>query len=179
MAVLGGEGTAGERFLRSTLNHFDRIHSKPQFQSLMQQETIRMHRGEANVLSPIVEKVFRPVHLRTAQVIAEGIQSGELIDADPRQFSYAATGANIFYFLSAPMIRIIEGTDVLAAEELLHRRKASIEFLGMSIFRDREHGAQVAEQVLATTPVPSEGGYIPRYRNHLVPAKKTKRKQDK
>ncbi len=45
--------------LRFALNHFDRIYSQPVFQTLMQQEMIRLRRGEVNALSPLVEKLFR------------------------------------------------------------------------------------------------------------------------
>src|SRR5450755_4804791 len=44
LAALQRGGTAGERFLRSVLNHFDRIHTNRGFQCLMQQEMIRLHR---------------------------------------------------------------------------------------------------------------------------------------
>jgi len=36
------------------------------------------------------------------QVYAEGRDSGELIAVDEMQVMYAALGANVFYFLSAP-----------------------------------------------------------------------------
>ena len=44
---------------------------------------------------------------------------------------------------------------------LKKRREAAIEFLGLSIFVDREHGKQVATKVLATMPMPEIGGYAP------------------
>src|ERR1700739_454059 len=43
MAVLLGEGRPGGRVLRAALAHFDRIIGQQEFQSLMQQEMIRMH----------------------------------------------------------------------------------------------------------------------------------------
>jgi hypothetical protein len=39
------------------------------------------------------------------------------------------------------------------------RRKASIEFLGASIFTDRKHGAEIAARVLASTPMPESGEF--------------------
>ncbi len=60
MAVLDIEASAGERFLRLVLNHFDRIHSNFVFQSLMQHEMIRLHRGEVHTLGPLVGKTFSP-----------------------------------------------------------------------------------------------------------------------
>jgi TetR/AcrR family transcriptional regulator len=161
MAVLEANASAGERFLLSALHHFDRIHTNPGFQSLMQQEMIRLHRGEANALSTLVVKVFKPLTERMQQVLEEGIALGELIPTDPSQIRYAALGANVFYFLSAPLMRMIQGTDPLERSALEFRRTASIQYLGQTIFIDREYGAQVATRVLAATPMPEISGIRP------------------
>lgn len=156
MAALesGAGAGAGERFVRSVLNHFDRIHANAGFQSLMQQEMIRLHRGEANALTSLAEKVFRPLTERMNQVIEEGIRTGELIAVDPVQIRLAALGANVFYFLSAPLMRMIEGADPLEPGALRFRRTTAIEYLGQTIFTDRAHGACIAALVLETTPMP-------------------------
>jgi TetR/AcrR family transcriptional regulator len=154
MAVMDSDASAGERFLGLVLNHFDRIHLNRQFQTLMQQEMIRLHRGEANAVEPLAEKLFRPLWIRVRTVVEEGIASGELIPAEWMQLIYAGLGANVFYFLSAPMTQMTQGFDPLAPESLRLRRKAAIEYLGLAIFIDREHGAQVAARVLAATPMP-------------------------
>jgi TetR/AcrR family transcriptional regulator len=161
LAALQRGGTAGERFLRSVLNHFDRIHTNRGFQCLMQQEMIRLHRGEANALTALVEKAFRPLHELTQAVIEEGISSGELIAVDKLQISYSALGANVFYFLSAPMMRLIRGVDPLEQKALEHRRSAAISFLGQSIFVDRAHGSRVAARVLKEEPMPANTGAWP------------------
>ncbi len=77
-----------------------------------------------------------------------------MIPADPAQIRIAALGANVFYFLSAPMMRLIEGSDPLERSALESHRKRAIEYLGQTIFVDREHGARVAARVLASTPMP-------------------------
>src|SRR5579862_9068215 len=43
MAVFRLKATPGERLLRSVLNHFDRIMAQGEFQSMIQQEMMRMH----------------------------------------------------------------------------------------------------------------------------------------
>jgi TetR/AcrR family transcriptional regulator len=154
MAVLDIDATAGERFLHLILNHFDRIHSNRVFQSLMQQEMIRLHRGEANALGPLAEKLFRPLWIRVQSVVEKGISAGELIPVEETQMIYAGLGANVFYFLSAPMTRLTQGVDPLEPAALSLRRQAAIEYLGQAIFIDREHGSRVAARVLAATPMP-------------------------
>ncbi len=161
LAVLDSDVSAGERFLRSTLEHFDRIHTNWRFQSLMQQEMVRLHRGEEHALSPLIERVFKPLTARLQEVIDEGIASGELIAADPTQIRNAAMGANALYFLSAPLMRMITGTDLLERSVLESRRKLTVEFLGQSIFQDRQYGARVARLVLESTPMPKDSGIRP------------------
>jgi TetR/AcrR family transcriptional regulator len=173
LAAFDGNSSAGERFLSAVLNHFDRIHTNRAFQSLMQQEMIRLHRGEDNALTPLVDSVFRPVMQRMQEVLGEGIHAGELIAVDPAQIRYAALGANVFYFLSAPLMQLIQGAELLTPATLELRRRAAIEYLGQALFINRKHGAQVAARVLATTPMPENGGRLPRLEPQLR-ANKTK-----
>src|SRR5580658_5436640 len=58
MAVFLREATPGERLLRAALDHFDRILTQREFQSLMQQELMRMHKGEEGELPLLVKRVF-------------------------------------------------------------------------------------------------------------------------
>ncbi len=159
LAALTPDRSAGEQVLRFVLGHFDRIHSQRAFQSLMQQEMMRLHHGEENSVSSIVETVFRPMMFRVHDLLAEGQASGELVPAEEWQIMYAALGANIFYFVSAPVIGIITNANPLTREAMEHRRKAAVEYLGMSIFTDRKRGAEVAARVLASTPMPESGEF--------------------
>jgi TetR/AcrR family transcriptional regulator len=154
MAALDAGRSAGESAVQFALNHFDRIHTQRTFQTLMQQEMMRLHRGEENAVVPLVEKVFRPMMLRLRQLLAEGVRSGELVQVDELQIMYAALGANVFYFLSAPIMGLLMEFDAFERGALEFRRKAAMEFLGQSIFADREHGSRVAAQVLSATPMP-------------------------
>jgi TetR/AcrR family transcriptional regulator len=154
LAVLETKASAGERFLRSVLNHFDRIYANPGFQSLMQQEMVRLHCGEENALSPLVEKVFRPLMRRMQRVLEEGISARELIETDPAQIRYAALGANVLYFLSAPLMQLIEGGEPLGRRALAARRSSAIRYLGLTIFTDRRRGERVADRVLDSSPMP-------------------------
>lgn len=161
MAALDAGRSAGESVVQFALNHFDRIHSQRTFQSLMQQEMIRLHRGEENAVAPLAEKVFKPTMLRLRQLVAEGMESGELVQVNELQILYAALGANVFYFLSAPIMGLLMEFDAFESSALEVRRKAAVEYLGQSIFADREHGAQVAARVLAATPMPPAGESVP------------------
>ena len=60
-AALDPKHSAGERLLRTAVNHFDRILTQRDFQNLMQQEMVRMRRGESETLPAMVESVFKPL----------------------------------------------------------------------------------------------------------------------
>jgi len=154
LSVLDLKCSAGERLLRTALQHFDRILSQNRFQALMQQEMIRFKAGQSNAMRVIAEKAFAPTWDRTLQTVEEGIQSGELCDVDPLQMLYAAIGANVFYFLSAPMVHLVIGRDPLEPATVAARRSAAIEYLGQTIFTDRKRGARLARAVLAANPIP-------------------------
>jgi TetR/AcrR family transcriptional regulator len=154
-AVLEADLPAGERFLGIVLNHFDRMYSNRGFQSLMQQEMIRLHNGESTAMGPIAEKLMRPLWARVQAVVEEGIAAGELIPVEWTQMIYAGLGANVFYFLSAPMTKWSQGFDPLDPAVLDSRRKVAIEYLGQSIFVDRAQGVRAAARVLAATPMPA------------------------
>ena len=155
MAAILADASPGERILRVALNHFDRILTQREFQSLMQQEMIRMHKGEEGALPILVKRVFEPLHAALKTTVREGMESGELIEADWLQFPLVALGANVFYFLSAPIWRLIMDFEPLDPEVLRARRVAMVEFLGKAIFQNRSRGAKLAAQVLADTPMPA------------------------
>ena len=154
MEVFLREASPGERLLRAALQHFDRILTQREFQSLMQQEMIRLHKGEATELAILAKRIFAPLHAMFQSMVREGIASGELIEAEWLQLILAALGANVFYFLSAPVWRLIMPFEPFAPDVLRARRVALVEFLGKAIFQDRKHGAGLAARVLADTPMP-------------------------
>jgi TetR/AcrR family transcriptional regulator len=89
----------------------------------------------------------------------DGIASGELIAVDWFQIPLAALGANVFYFLSAPVLQLTMPFDPFDPEVLRARRNALVEFLGQAIFQDRSRGAELAARVLADTPMPKSGEF--------------------
>lgn len=154
LAVLEMACSPGERMLRFALQHFDRILCQQGFQALMQQEMVRFREGRSHAMRIIAKKAFEPMFGRAQAIAEEGIRSGELCDMDWMQMIYSALGANVFYFLSAPMMRLIADADPLEPSAVAARRTSAIEFLGQSIFADRKHGAHLAKRVLAAIPTP-------------------------
>lgn len=154
MAVFLSESTPGERILRTALNHFDRVVSQREFQRMMQHEMIRLHKGESDAMAVIIKRVFAPVMTMFQALVREGIATGELIDVDWVQMHLSTLGANVFYFMSAPIWRKVTPLDPLDPDVLRRRREEIAHFLGQAIFVDRKHGAEVAARVLADSPMP-------------------------
>jgi len=154
MAVFLSQASPGERVLRTALNHFDRLLGQREFQSLMQQEMMRLHKGEQGALPLLVKRVFAPLQTMYQSMIREGIASGELIDVDWLQIHLSSLGANVFYFLAAPVWRLILPFDPFDPEVLAQRRRSIVEFLGLALFIDRAHGVELARRVIADTPMP-------------------------
>lgn len=158
MAVFLREASPGERLLRTALDHFDRILSQGEFQRLMQQEMMRLHQGESGAMPIVVKRVFAPLQTMYDAMVREGIVSGELINADPMQIHLAVLGANVMYFMAAPVWRQVLPFDPYTLESLEMRRRSVLEFLGQAVFIDRAHGAELAARVLADTPMPEVNG---------------------
>ena len=107
---------------------------------------MRVHKGEEGALPLLVKSVFGPLHSHVADSwCGEGIVSGELIDVDWLQIPLAALGANVFYFLSAPVWRLVMARSSRSLRKCCARgRVALVEFLGQAIFNDRQRGAEIA-----------------------------------
>ena len=156
-AILEDGRSPGEQLLRLALNHFDRILPQQNFQSLMQQEMVRFHAGKSTALPIIARMAFTPLLKKIREIVHRGVRTGELLPLDWMQVLYSSFGANVFYFLSAPMTRMAladESFEPFAASAITARRKSAIKFLGNALFVDRAHGANLARRVLASMPVP-------------------------
>jgi TetR/AcrR family transcriptional regulator len=153
-AALDPKHSAGDRLLRTALSHFDRILTQRDFQSLMQQEMVRMRRGESDSMPALVKNVFKPLLGKLQEAVHEGIETGELCQMDWLQVVYSVLGANVLFFLSAPMMRRLLPFDPFRPSAIESRRRAAVEFLGNALFVDRAHGAKLAQRVLAEMPMP-------------------------
>ena len=163
LAIFLLECSPGERVMRSALEHFDRILTQHEFQGLMQQEMIRLHKGESSAMEVLVKRVFAPVMTMYESMVREGIKTGELIDVDWMQIHFASLGANVFYFLSAPVWRIVNSSEPFSREALEQRRRALVEFLGQALFTDRKRGAELAAQILTDSPMPEVNAQHPMF----------------
>ena len=154
LAALDPKHSAGERLLRTALSHFDRILTQRDFQSLMQQEMVRMRRGESEAMPALVKNVFKPLLGKLQEAVHDGIETGELCQLDWLQVVYSVLGANVLYFLSAPMMRMMLPFDPCRPSRDRVSAQGRGAVLGNALFVDRAHGARLAKRVLADMPMP-------------------------
>jgi TetR/AcrR family transcriptional regulator len=157
MSVYSLDASAGERLLRIGLKHFDRLLSQNEFQTMLQQEMVRLHKGESSTMPETMKRFFTPVLKQFREIVREGVAKGELIDVDWLQVHIATFGLNVFYFMSSQFWKHVLPSDPLAPDEIAKRRAAIVRFLGLTVFNDRQHGTDLAERVLADTPMPAPG----------------------
>ena len=153
-AVLEAKCTPGEQLLRLALNHFDRILTQHEFQSLMQQEMVRFHHGKSTSIPLLASKAFAPLLKKMQGAVQQGIRTGELCNIDWMQVMYSSYGSNVFYFMSAPMMRLSLSFEPFDLDTIEFRRKAAVQFLGNALFVDRVHGAKLVRRVLTAMPMP-------------------------
>jgi len=146
--------SAGEKLLRSALNHFDRILTQREFQSLMQQEMIRFRSGKSGSIPVLFRTAFGPLIGKMREAVEDGIRTGELCRVDWLQVVYSIFGANVFYFLSAPMMEMALPFEPFSPKALKLRRKVAVHFLGTALFTDRAVGVKLAERILRDMPMP-------------------------
>ncbi|WP_306599534.1 TetR/AcrR family transcriptional regulator [Geothrix sp. 21YS21S-2] len=146
---LQGPGTPGERLLRHFLAHFDHLASAGAFTRLLGHEMMRARSGQATRISRIVDIAFRPLHAALAAVLDEGARSGELRPLDPEPVLVSLTGANTFYFISAPIYREITGEDPRDPARLARQREALLDFAASILFSEPSQGRLAAARILS------------------------------
>ena len=87
------------------------------------------------------------IQARLAEVIAEGIAAGELRALDPGPAILALTGANVFYFISAPFFREIAGLDPRQPAMLARQRTALLDHAASVLFADPDQGRRLAARI--------------------------------
>jgi TetR/AcrR family transcriptional regulator len=115
---------------------------------------VRFRLGESESVPLLVKNFFKPLLAKLKQAVEEGIQTGELCEMDWLQVVYSMLGANVLYFLSAPMMRLALPFNPLENAAIQARRKAAVQFLGNALFVDRAHGTKLAKHVIADMPAP-------------------------
>jgi TetR/AcrR family transcriptional regulator len=133
--VLSRDLPPREKILAYAGAHFDYVASHPQYPRIVQGEMMGAGRGRANHLERIVKKYFRPLFGRIAEVLKKGQATGEFRPVDPMHFVPSMIAVIVFYFTSAPVMRLMSGKDPLSPARVTARRAAVLDFISAALFQ--------------------------------------------
>jgi len=117
--------------------HFDYIASHARYPRIVQGEMMRASRGGSAQFQRIVKQYFRPLAGKLAQAIKEGQVKGEFRPGNPEQYMLSIIAVVVFYFINAPVMRMVSGADPLSPELIAARRAAVLDFISAALFRER------------------------------------------
>ena len=132
--VLSRDLPPREKIIAYAGAHFDYVASHPLYPRIVQGEMMGAGRGRATHLERIVKKYFRPLFGRVAGVLREGQASGEFRAVDPLHFVPSMIAVIVFYFTSAPVMRLMSGKDPMSPERVAARRVAVLDFISAALF---------------------------------------------
>jgi len=124
-----------EKILAFAGAHFDYIAASPLFPRLVMREMMGAGRSYPPHIPTIVERYLKPTFAQVIAVMRQGIAAGEFRPVDPLQFVPSMVALNVFYFSSAPVMRLLTGKDPLASERIRTRRIAVLDFISAALFR--------------------------------------------
>lgn len=149
LPMLEGPLTPGEKLLRLARAHFEYLMHHPHYPRLIQQELSRARNTgkPSEDLRAIGRSHFMPLHRAGLRTVEQGIASGEFRPVEPASVFSSMISANVFYFLSAPILRMVRGGDPFSPACVRRHIANSLDFLGASLFADRAHGISLARKI--------------------------------
>src|SRR5271169_4071663 len=133
--VLSRDLPPGEKILAYAGAHFDYVASHPMYPRIVQGEMMGAGRGRTNHLERIVKKYFRPLFGRLAELLKTGQAAGEFRPVDPLHFVPSMIAVIVFYFTSAPVMRVMTGKAPLSPQLIAARRAAVLDFVSAALFQ--------------------------------------------
>ena len=134
LGILGAPGGARVLLLSYVDLHFDFISKRHRHAPLFQQFMSRGGRSPERLLRDYI--VPRAEALR--KLLVRGMRDGELRKADPFHTAISIASLIVFYFSSAPMLRLIGHSDPYAKANLARRKREVRDFVRYGLFNDPE-----------------------------------------
>jgi TetR/AcrR family transcriptional regulator len=132
--VLSRDLPPREKIIAYAGAHFDYVASHPMYPRIVQGEMMGAGRGREIHLERIVKKYFRPLFGRVVEVFRQGQASGEFRAVDPLHFVPSMIAVIVFYFTSAPVMRLMTGKDPMSPALVAARRAAVLDFISAALF---------------------------------------------
>jgi TetR/AcrR family transcriptional regulator len=149
LPMLGSEISPGEKILRFARMHFEYLIDHPNYPRLIQQELSRARNngGLSRDLRAISTSHFLPLQGAGMKAVEDGIASGEFRKIEGPAVLRMILGLNVFYFTSAPIMRMVREIDPFSAECIRGHIATSLDFIGAAVFTDRNYGIALAKKI--------------------------------
>jgi len=138
LGILEGVGSVRVLLLRYVDLHFDFISRRhrhaPLFQQFMSKGGKPPERLVREYIVPRVEALRK--------LLVRGMRENELRKSDPFHTAVSLAALIVFYFSSAPMLKLIGHSDPYASANLAKRKKEVREFIRRGMFNDLESSAK-------------------------------------
>ena len=113
--------------------HFDYIASNPLYPRIVHAEFLRAGKDPSR-MQRVAKQYFQPIFVNLAALLKEGEESGDFRPVNPVQFIPSMISVIVFYFITAPILKVMTGTDPGSAEVLADRRAAVVDFISSALF---------------------------------------------
>lgn len=134
LEVLAGSGPAGRTLMSYVTTHFDFISARPYYATLFQ----RLLLTGGKPLERLVEEHIRPISRKLIQVIERGVRKGEFRTVDSGHTAISLAALTVFYFSSAPIVRLVGHIDPYDRVHLERRKQEVLDFIRYALFRKPE-----------------------------------------
>jgi|SRR5579864_6879538 len=120
--------------------HFDYIASNSHYQRLVHAEFLRAGKDPSR-LQGVAKQFFRPIFADLTVLLKEGTKSGDFRQVDPVHFIPSMIAVIVFYFTTAPIIKVVTGFDLSSSERVAERRAAVVDFISAALFLPQSNSA--------------------------------------
>jgi len=137
--ALAQELSPRERLASYVCAHFDYIAANPLYPRIVQAEFLRAGRDPSR-LERIAKQYFRPVFLEISALLKQGAQSGDFRPVNPIHFIPSMISVIVFHFNTAPIMKLMTGSDPMSPARLAERRAAVLDFISAALFTHPKGG---------------------------------------
>ena len=125
--------------------HFDYIASNPLYPRIVHAEFLRAGRDPSR-LQRVAQQYFQPIFVNLAALLNEGRKCGEFRPVDPIHFIPSMISVIVFYFITAPIAKVMMGRNPLSPQTLAERRAAIVDLISAALFaRTKEDVSESAK----------------------------------
>jgi hypothetical protein len=82
----------------------------------------------------VAREYFRPVFADIAALLKEGAATGDFREVDPVHFIPSMISMIVFFFTTAPIMKVVAGFDPMSPERLAERRAAIVDIVSAALF---------------------------------------------